>query len=146
MKNKDLSFYLNSLIVWAEEKGYCVSFDENGDNCVCTQSKIIEINSSAPLRSQVYYLLHECGHVAIDENGSFWNYKKNPTNFYNKPPSEYESKIERDSYRVYTVIEEVEAWKRGFNLACRLGIPIPKDEWEKEMLDAIAKYIDWAVS
>jgi hypothetical protein len=146
MKNEDLPYYLNSLIVWAEGRGYFIHFEKNGDNCICSTSKIIEINSSAPLRYQVYCLLHECGHVAIAENGSFWDYEKRPRYLYSKPPSEHEDPKVKEIYRVYTVIEEAEAWKRGLNLAHRLGIPIDKEEWEAEMLDALGKYIDWAAS
>lgn len=146
MKDEDLPCYLNSLVVWAEDRGYFVHFEKNGDNCMCSMSKIIEINSSAPLRHQVYCLLHECGHVAIAENGSFWAYEKRPRYHYGKPPSEEQDKKAKEIYRVYTVIEEAEAWKRGYNLAHRLGIPVEKDEWEEEMLDALGKYIDWAAS
>lgn len=146
MKNEDLPFYLNSLIVWAEGRDYYIHFEKNGDNCICSISKVIEINSSAPLRQQVYCLLHECGHVAIHENGSFWDYDKKPKYLYSKAPSEHKSKKVKETYRVYTLIEEAEAWKRAYKLAERLGIPLDKEEWEDQMLSSLGKYIDWAAS
>lgn len=133
MEDKDLNEYLNSLILWAENYGYFIDFKKRGDNCICLVNKVIEINSSAPLKFQVYCLLHECGHVLIANNKSFWNFN-----------SSKESK-DRD-YKVFTIIEEIEAWKRGFNLAQRLNIPISKEEWDIQMSDAIYKYIKWAAN
>lgn len=146
MEDEDLSYYLNALVIWAHCRGYYVHFEEDGDDCMCYQSKIIEINSSAPLRYQVYCLLHECGHVAIHENGTFWDYEKRPRYMYSKPPSEHEDNKIKAVYRVYTIIEEAEAWERAWKLAKRLKIPISKDEWEEQMLDAMGKYIDWGAS
>lgn len=146
MKDKDLSNYLNSLIIWAEEKGYFVHFQKDGDDCICTSSKIIEINSSSSLRRQVYCLLHECGHVLIEENKSFWDYNKRPRYLYSVSPSKHKKKKEKDTYRVYTVIEEIEAWKRSWFLASRLEIPLDRQEWEEQMLEAIGQYLDWAAN
>lgn len=146
MKNEDLPYYLNSLIVWAESKGFYVHFQDDGDDSMCPSGKIIEINSSASLRYQVMCLLHECGHVAICENGSFWDYHKKPAYLYSKPPSEHGNQKIKNTYRVYTVIEEAEAWKRAWALAQRLSIPLEREEWEEHMLDALGKYLDWAAS
>jgi Zn-dependent peptidase ImmA (M78 family) len=68
---------INILEVWANERGYHVEFCENGDNSICSVSKIIEINSSISVENQVYYLLHECGHALVFDNGSFYNFDKN---------------------------------------------------------------------
>lgn len=145
MEEEFLNDYLTILICWAEDRGFYVNFEENGDNAICSKSKIIEINSSSPLREQVISLLHECGHVAIYKNGSTWSYDR-PMNLYSVPPSHYEKTGEKDRYRVYTIIEEIEAWKRAFKLAKRICIPITKEEWEESMFSAIGKYLDWSVS
>lgn len=146
MITENIPFYLNALIIWAEDKGYYIHFEEDGDDSICTHGKIIEINSSASLRYQVYCLLHECGHALVAENGSFWDYDKKPKYMYSVPPSIHQNKKIKETYRVYTIIEEMEAWKRAYNLAIRLNIPIEKDEWEEQMLDALGKYIDWGAS
>lgn len=146
MEEKDLDGYLNSLIVWAEDRGYYVSFEEDGDDCICPKSKVIEINSSSNLKQQVYCLLHECGHVAIYENGSFWDYHKKPRYLYSRNPSDHDDLKIKERYRVYTIIEEAEAWERAFKLAKRLNIPIQKEEWEEQMLAALGKYLDWAAT
>lgn len=127
--------YLDSLIVWAYEKGYHVDFTPNGDDCICNISKIIEINSSASTKKQIIRLLHECGHVLIFSNGSKFN-------FIDKE----KYKENTDGYKIYTIIEEIEAWKRGRELANRLKIPIDDVEWEKSMVSALKKYVKWANS
>lgn len=126
--------YLEILTEWVEGRGYHVDFQKGGDNCICQITKIIEINSSASLEKQVYCLLHECGHALIFDNGSFWEYDKKNL-LQNK---------ETSLNKVYTVIEETEAWERAFKLATRLKIPIDKQKWENEVIDAMKKYIKWA--
>ena len=145
MLEEDLEHYLSIFTAWAEDKGYFVFFEEDVDDCICPISKLIEINSSASLRQQVYCLLHECGHALIIDNGSFWEYpKKKLLDSVELSPTS-ERKLS-DSERVFTVVEEIEAWKRGFKLSERLKIPVDKKEWEAEMIDAIKKYIDWAAN
>jgi hypothetical protein len=128
----DWHFYLNTLIHWAHKKNYIVDLRKNGDDSICDISKTIEINSSLPIQTQVIRLLHECGHVLIFENGSHFKFNQ-------RNDSE-----DSDAYKVFTLVEEIEAWKRAKNLAEKLIIPISEDEWEKSMVTALKKYIDWA--
>lgn len=129
----DWTIHINNLIYWADEKGYHVTLEKNGDDSICYISKIIEINNSMPPKTQVIRLLHECGHVLIFENGSPYNFERKRVLPEDSTP-----------FKVFTVIEEVEAWKRGKELAKRLNIPIEDEEWEGNMVKAIKKYINWA--
>lgn len=124
---------LDELEMWAMERGYYVSYAAGGDNCICRVSKLIEINSSCSIDKRVVYLLHECGHALIFENGSVSQFKDKRN--YNKNTV---------SHKVFVVMEEIEAWKRGRSLARRLRIPIDDVEWEKSMVKALKKYINWA--
>jgi len=124
---------LDSLTIWAVQKGYHVEFVKNGDDSVCYISKIIEVNSSSSLEKQVIHMAHECGHVLIFEHGSKFNFKDRR----NEPTGTV-------SHKVFTLIEEVEAWKRGRDLINRLKIPIDDTLWEKSMVKALKKYINWA--
>lgn len=125
--------YLDSIVIWANQRGYEVCFERGGDSCICYISKVIEINSSCDIDKQVYYLLHECGHVLIFNNGSVHDFDLKRVSSKHTTTS-----------KVYVVIEEIEAWKRGYELSKRLLIPIDKDEWEKAMVRALKKYINWA--
>lgn len=129
----DWTIHINNLIYWADEKGYHVTLENNGDDSICYISKIIEINSSMPQKIQLVRLLHECGHVLIFENGSSYKFERKRDLPESSP-----------KFKVFTVIEEVEAWKRGKELAKRLNIPIDDEEWESSMVKAIKKYINWA--
>lgn len=64
----DWEQYLERLEIWALERNYFIDFKENGDDCICFQSKLIEINCSDTAENQVIHLLHECGHVLLFEN------------------------------------------------------------------------------
>jgi hypothetical protein len=136
LKSEIFRDYLDSLTSWVTDKGYHVEFQKGGDTCICRVNKIIEINSSVPLERQVYLLLHECGHALIFENGSVWKYDDNRSS----------SSEQTDSTKVFTVIEEIEAWERAYKLAKRLNIEINDKKWNKEVADAIKKYIDWAAN
>ncbi len=125
--------YLEILIHWANNKGYAVEMSPDSDDCICEITKLIEINSSRPPETQVIRLLHECGHVLIFENGSVYDFQDK---------KKYEKHT--TGHKVFTVIEEIEAWKRASELIKRLKIPIEEDAWEKAMVKALNKYIKWA--
>jgi len=129
----DWNGHLDSLIVWAEKNGYHVDIERGNDDCICPESKIIEINSSSSLKTQVIRLLHECGHALIFKNGSTFEFEDKKKYAERTVP-----------YKVFTVIEEAEAWRRGRELAKRLQIPIDDEEWERNMVRALKRYINWA--
>ena len=129
----DWNLHINNLIYWANKKGYHVEISKEGDDSICYISKVIEINSSSKESVQVIRLLHECGHVLIFEHDSIFNFK-----------DKRDSPKECVAHKVFTVIEEIEAWKRGRELAKRLEIPIEEAEWESDMVRALKKYINWA--
>jgi hypothetical protein len=119
---------------WLEDRGYYLVIDQDGDNTVDVESKIISISSTRSKETQLHILLHECGHVLVHNNGDKMNCRK----IYNEYSEQ--SKI----YKVFTVIEEIEAWSRGLKLAERLSIPINKTKWNRDVSRAIWKYMDWA--
>lgn len=136
MEQGKWSVCLESLVTWAAEKGYHVEFVYQGDDSMCHISKLIEIDSALSLEKQVIHLLHECGHVLVFGNKDFFDFIK-IRNSYSETSN---------TFKVFRVIEEQEAWKRGFKLAKRLHIPIDEDKWEKSMVKALKKYIDWAAN
>jgi len=126
---------LDTLVFWATSKGYHVEFTKGVDSCICHITKIIEINASVSMDNQVIHLLHECGHALIFDNGSVFNFKGKKN---------YDLETQNDGDRIYTVIEEAEAWRRGRELAKRLKIEVDEDVWEGSMIDALKEYINWA--
>lgn len=122
------------LIDWLEAKDYYVDFDRLGDDSVDTANKIVSINSTRTKETQLYILLHECGHVLVHNNENIVNYKAVQERFPQKTVIN----------KVFTVMEEAEAWKRGKMLAKRLGIGIDEEKWNKDIARALHKYIKWA--
>ena len=130
------SHYLDIVTGWAEDKGYFVLFEEDGDDAIDCISKVISIKSTNRIETQLYVLLHECGHALVRENGSIFDFEGVESQYSKR------SKISR----VFVLMEEVEAWKRGFSLANRLGIPIDIDRWNRAVSKAIWKYAEWTSS
>ena len=126
---------IDSLVYWAETKGYVVDFSYDGDDSVDRESKVISINSTRSSETQLYILLHECGHILVSKSDKVVSGKEVMDKYSEK------SKI----YRVFTVIEEVESWKRGLALANRLCIPVNKDKWNRDVARAIGTYMEWAL-
>jgi hypothetical protein len=131
----DLKDAIIDLEFWADAKGYCVDFSKYGNDSVDFESKLISINTTRSTEIQLYTLLHECGHVLSHNNGGVLD-TKDVINKYGE-----KTRI----HRVFTVIEEVEAWKRGLSLAGRLGISVNKKKWDKTIARALKKYMEWCL-
>lgn len=133
MLESEVEYYIHILILWIEKKGYDVFFEEDGDDCIDGEYKIIEINSSESLDHQLVSLLHECGHALIYENSPNKNFLQKKAHQYNT-----------SRFRSYSVLEEIEAWNRAENLMKRLDIKIPLNYWESEKMLSLERYIKWA--
>ena len=127
---------IDTIIYWLHKRGYFIDFSYNGDDSIDRESKIVSINTTRSLETQLYILLHECGHVLVAENDSI-------VNGINEVLDKYAEKT--SIYRVFTVIEEVEAWKRGLRLAKKLQIPVDKNKWNKDVARAIKRYMEWTL-
>jgi hypothetical protein len=125
---------IDTLVGWLDSKDYFVEFDRKGDDSVALADKIVSINTTRSIETQLYVLLHECGHVLIHNNDYIIGYREVQENFKEKS----------DIHKVFQVMEEAEAWKRGKHLARRLGIKINEEKWNKDLSRAMNKYIRWA--
>ena len=126
---------IGTVLSWFDKKGYIVEFDRNGDDSVDRENKLVSINNTRSLETQLHVMLHEAGHVMVYESDSIVNGIEEVLIKYSE-----KSKI----HKTFTVIEEVEAWKRGLKLAKRLGVKINKEKWNKDVARAIYKYMLWA--
>jgi len=128
---------ISAVIYWLEKRGYHIDFDRNGDDSVDREAKIVSINNTRSKEMQLHILLHECGHVLVQDSDKIVNGIEEVLCKYGE-----RTKI----YKVFTVIEEVEAWKRGLALAKRLGIDINKEKWNRDVARAIGAYMRWATN
>jgi len=125
---------IDVLVGWLDAKDYYVEFDKKCDDSVSLEDKIVSINTTRSTETQLYILLHECGHVLIHNNDEIVKYRDVQESFKEKS----------NIHKVFTVMEEAEAWKRGRRLARRLGIEIDEEKWNKDLSRALNKYIRWA--
>ena len=123
---------------WLESKGYFVSLETDAEDAVYYNCKQVSLNSRNHIEKRLYILLHECGHILID------NGKRDRLFSLSKTTEAIMGKRESRKRRVAVLSEEVEAWKRGERLARRLGININAKKFDNIRADAIISYVEWA--
>jgi len=124
-----------------ERLGYTVYEGPNYLDTCCSAEKVITICSRTGIENRLYGLLHECGHALIRENIAKFAKEYRPN---------YEGgfdgrKARTVEYKVSTVEEEVEAWKRGKRLAIRLGIELDEERFDSHKAECLMTYLKWAV-
>ena len=134
--------YYYTVVQYAEETlGYTVVEDVDCVDCCKSDSKVIEIYSLNGVESRLFALLHECGHALI---------RKNWTKFKTQYPAHAEhdgdGRKETKRFKISTLEEEFEAWKRGWKLAKRLNLKLDKDAYTKHKNKYIMTYVKWAAS
>ena len=58
---------------WFDKKGYVVEFDRSGDDSVDRENKLVSINNTRSLETQLHVMLHEAGHVMVYNSDSIVN-------------------------------------------------------------------------
>ena len=140
-RNLMFSHYM-TVIDYAEETlGYTVVEDADCVDSCKSDSKVIEIYSLNGVESRLYALLHECGHALIRKN---WN--KFRTEFCAHAEHDGDGRKESKSFKISTLEEEIEAWKRGWKLAKRLNLSLNKESYSKHKNKYLMTYIKWAAS
>jgi len=133
--NFRLSF--DTVVCWLFDRGYVVNEYTGAEDSVYYESKEILINSRKHIESRFYTLLHECGHILINDNRDrvFKLSRETSAIMGNKPGRRR---------RIAVLSEEVEAWKRGERLAKRLNLEINEEKFDKARTDALISYVEWA--
>ena len=134
---------------WAQAKGIKIGIRKNytdyffvsksGDKII----KEIQIQKR-PLNQQLelFYLLHEVGHLITFENQQQWRQE----NLRYTVDFSVDENVEdsTDWYMVSTVVEEHDAWRNGKILARQLNLNLDEAAYEIEWTDAIKDYIMYA--
>jgi predicted membrane chloride channel (bestrophin family) len=123
--------HLATVIAWCAKRGLSVEFVRSEVGMYDPNEKMIHISGRSSPENQLFLLLHECGHVLVEKNGS----------------SHYQLTSEDRSFgdRVLQVAEEIEAWRRGLKLAHRLKIRLDEDAYERMQLSSLRSYFEWVV-
>ena len=124
---------------WANSKGFEVALETDADDRVEWDEKTIYINSRNRIENRYYTLLHECGHVLIAQSWRDFD-RDHPMYASSMDGREARSK----AYKVSTVAEELEAWKRGRRLARRFNHYVNDDKYDEHVTRNVMSYIEWA--
>ena len=135
---------------WAQAKGIKIGIRKNytdyffvsksGDKII----KEIQIQKRPKTERhlELFYLLHEAGHLITFENQHQWR-QENLRYTVDFTVNEQEEE-HKDWYLVSTVIEEHDAWRNGKLLARQLSLNLDEVAYEAEWTDAIKDYIMYA--
>jgi hypothetical protein len=124
---------------WVTAKGFTVVEDTDLEDKIVYWKKRIYLNSRKHAQSRFYTLLHECGHLLVDQTADKFQ-QDHP--MYAQTA---DGRVARSAaYRVSLVAEEIEAWKRGRRLAARLGLFVDDAKYDAQMTQCLMSYINWA--
>ena len=122
---------------WLASKGYQVIQKTDAEDSIVWEDKTVYIDSRNHSESRFYTLLHECGHLLIQQTSKQWA-KDVPMYCWKE-----DARVERSkAYRVSLVAEEIEAWKRGRRLSNKLGLYINDEKYDKMITECVFTYIE----
>lgn len=141
--NNDISAIngLKAVVEWCDSRRIKVEFTNlHPAGVYHNDDKIIYINSKQKLEKQLFVLLHECGHLLIDDPSETTVFRFRH-GYHEKNP-----KLKRKFiHRCAIVEEELEAWHRGRKLANKLGIEINDLNYDTLKADLVKTYMKWAL-
>ena len=137
--NETLKEQFSEIKEWADSKGFAVVLETDADDRVEWADKTIYINSRNRIETRYYTLLHECGHILISQAWQDFD-RDHPLYACSSDGRNARSK----AYRVSTVAEELEAWKRGRRLARRFNHYVDDAKYDEHITKNVMSYIEWA--
>jgi hypothetical protein len=109
------------LEAWVEGNGYHVETDPDNPCFVDLSDRVIWLKKGETLRRRLYSLLHECGHVLQEES-------KAPRLF--------------DESRLWELEDEMDAWRRGWNLQEQLDLGLPLRGYRRIATECVMTYVE----
>lgn len=132
---------LKELVAWCNLKRIAVEFTNKKCGGVYVgEKRVIYINSTQSTEKQLFILLHECGHLLIDNRTETTELR-----FRHGYPAEDPNVRRKFIHRCTIVEEEFEAWHRGRKLATKLGIQIDDERFSAIKAHMLKSYLLWAV-
>ena len=128
---------------WLEKKGWTVDCDYSVRDEIFFHGKYITISKRNGIEKRFYSLLHECGHLLVQQNNNQYE-QKYPTQARMNQFMAHKGIEKSKDFRVETLIEEIEAWERGKKLADRLGLFYDQKNFHTLTNQCIYTYIEWA--
>lgn len=139
LKQKLFKLGIESAVEWAAKKGVGVEFDYCVQDEYRSADGLITISTRQGIENQLYSLLHECGHLALDKNPKLYS-KRFPTSM--KLAIKSNKALENSKkYKVDTMAEEIDAWRKGRELANRLDIYVNDEKYYNLQVECLYGYI-----
>ena len=139
LKKKLFKLGIESAVEWARKKGVRVEFDYCVQDEYRSSDGLITISTRQGIENQLYSLLHECGHLALDINPKLYS-KSFPTSM--KLAYKSNKALERSKkYKVDIMSEEIDAWRKGRELANRLDIYVDDEKYYNLKVECLYGYI-----
>lgn len=140
-----LKKHIGALVDWFSNNGFTVVFGKKIKSLIDFDAREVYINSSSSHEDQLHTLLHEAGHFLTSKRKDYLkDYSHGYASAYVEDAQKRASLKRTDRNKVHILDEEQEAWKTGLKLAKRLGIPVRREEYEKDRTAAVMGYIGWA--
>ena len=131
---------IEKLVEWANKKHVDVQFGYKMSDEYRPADSLITINTHYGLENRLYALLHECGHLLLTNNEKSY-VKKYPSSarmwYYTRNRRIENSK----KYKVDVISEEIDAWRKGREIAKRLNIYVDDKNYYSLMTDCVYTYI-----
>ena len=131
---------IEAVVEWCTFRRVKVAFTTKSEGVYDSGLGEIHINSRQSIENQLYTLLHECGHLLIDD-------RSQTTEFRFRKGYYVLDDVVRKSFvhRISIVDEEFEAWARGRKLARKLGVKINDDVFDTLKAKFLKSYMLWAI-
>lgn len=127
---------------WLRRKGITLHFEKRVGAIFNGTTQRVSVSKTLTMQSALIYVLHECGHILIGNEGSYKRYEFGY-------PKQNDPQFNRSfQHRLAVLEEEMEAWHRGKKLIERLEINWCVDEqlWEKKKQECVRSYLRWALN
>lgn len=103
-------------------------------------NRMILISSRLGVEKRLYILLHEIGHVLIRQN-----WKKFERDYSDHAGVAQDGRKNKTSkFKISTIEEEIEAWKKAKKVAKKLNIKIDEKKFSQFKTKSLMSYINWA--
>lgn len=121
---------LNKLNKWTLKCGYTIYW--GAEDMVVPLLNEVHIKSD---KYELYALLHECGHITLFNNKNYGKKYKILTK------SESNGNLKKTNlYKYQKMMEEIQAWQKGYKLAKKLKIKVDKKEYFNEAAKWVGTY------
>jgi len=135
---------LGKLVGYVAGCGYSVEFSHRCHARISHATRTIHIDSSKGLKKMYYVLLHESAHMIINLKNTLPNGDVTPYVFLYPGLSNRKMSaqpLDTNRYMVSLVHEELDAWRKGADLAHVLQLPLDMYRYTQLAYKAVGTYI-----